>query len=99
MYEIATDIAKRGRAAGLLISVGGSIMPSNVNAVIERIKPDKVNTRNLVFAVNGDVDYAEAVLKALELEIAILEWKKSTYLDYVTMIEDRVKVLHSRLGV
>ena len=97
MFVIAADIAQRGQERGLIISVGGGITPSNVNQVIQRIRPDKVNTRNLIFAVVEGVDYTLAIQKALELEIAILEWKKKTYLDYVAMIDQRIKVITSRL--
>ncbi len=99
MYEIAADIASRGKEAGLLISVGGNVNPANVNSIIERIRPDKVNTRNLVFKVNAGVDYPLAIKKALELEIAILEWKKKIYADFVRMMEKRVAVLKSRLEI
>ena len=72
VINASSRVVKSAKALGYHTSIGGSIEPSNVDKVVEKIAPDFVNTRNFAFS-SKIKDLKSSVQSALETEILFCE--------------------------
>ncbi|MEM2897466.1 MAG: aldolase/citrate lyase family protein [Candidatus Bathyarchaeia archaeon] len=97
VIEMTRRITEKAHAAGMLVSVGGGITPSNAELVATEIKPDKINTRNVVFSLKDCPNIKEALKKALEFEMALMKNEAEKLSKKVEALEKRIKVLEQRI--
>ena len=69
MCKIIVETAQRKK---IKVSIGGGVNPKNAERVFQRIKPDKINTRSIVFNRGCSLDIKQSILKALEYEILMM---------------------------
>jgi hypothetical protein len=96
VMEIVWDIANRCSKRGLVVSVGGGITPKNAAIIAQKIKPNKINTRNLVFDLEKCPDISEAISKSLDFEIALLNHRANLLKKEYDSLIRRIKVLEER---
>lgn len=71
VLAVTRDIVSQVRDRGKATSVGGSLNPLNVQVVRELIRPDRVNTRHLIFTFTISSNLFDAVRRGLEFEILL----------------------------
>ena len=85
------------RSRNITASVGGSINPASIDALIREVRPQKFNTRVVTFDVHPGRNYGSAVKEAIEFEILMLtnDCRKG----FISADEEkfRVKQLKNRL--
>lgn len=67
-------VMRAARVGGYATSIGGGISPANVSAVVARLRPDAVNTRNFSFGRVGSrvaADLVASIRAALAAEIML----------------------------
>jgi hypothetical protein len=96
VMKMTKEITRKAQAAGLVVSVGGGITPSNARRIAEEIKPDKMNTRHVVISLRHCPDPGEAIRKGLELEAALMRNEQEKLNARVSVLEKRVKELEKR---
>lgn len=69
VMRAARRVVGAARGRGYRLSIGGGIDPGNVAAVVARLAPDFVNTRNFAFRARAGLE--TAIRRALEAEILI----------------------------
>jgi len=97
VIEICKRITEMAHKAGLLVSVGGGVTPSNAKMVAEKVGPDKVNTRHVVFGVKDSPDLGAAVKKGLEFEEALLRHEEEELSAELKSVEERIEELKKRI--
>ena len=96
MCKIIIEAAQR---KNIKVSVGGSVNPKNAERVFQLIKPDKINTRSVIFNRGGSLDIEQSVLKALEFEILMMQ--EDLRMGFILKNEatDRIEKLKKRMAV
>lgn len=81
------------------VSIGGSVNPENASRVFTEIKPDKINTRSVVFDRKSSSDIKRSILKALEFEIEMM--KEDFRKNFIPKREadERIEKLEKRMVV
>jgi len=97
VIAMCKEITQKAHDAGLIVSVGGGVTPSNAKMVVEEVKPDKVNTRHMVFSVKDSPNISESVRKGLEFELALLENEVGPLREQLNVVENRIKTLKGRI--
>ncbi|MEM5782518.1 MAG: aldolase/citrate lyase family protein [Candidatus Aenigmatarchaeota archaeon] len=97
VIEVTKKITEKAHANGLIVSVGGGITPSNAELIAKEVKPDKINTRNVVFSLKDCPNLKEALKKALEFEIALMRNEAEKLSKKLEALEKRIKVLEKRI--
>lgn len=94
---LVVKVVKKIQSKNIPVSVGGGIAPETINGYLEKVRPDKFNTRVITFQVEPDRDYHEAVQAALRFEILMLEHDSSR--KFISRDEEkfRIKELKKRL--
>ena len=92
MLEIASDFARRARAAGLIVGFGGGISFDAIPFIVKMAPlSDKFETRKIVFRMMDDEKkMREAILLAMRFETLYLE-NKCDFYDRMAS-EDRVRL-------
>ena len=95
--RMSTLIVKEASRKSIKVSVGGAVNPKNAQQIFESIKPDKINTRSVVFNKRDSSDIEQSVLKALEFEIIMME--EDFRMDFVSKKEakSRIEKLKKRM--
>ncbi|MBT5470520.1 MAG: aldolase [Nitrospina sp.] len=88
---------KKIQSKKLPVSVGGGIQPETIDGFLEKVRPDKFNTRVVTFDVVPGQKYGQAVAEALKFEILMLEHDAG--MGFITRDEEkfRIKELKKRL--
>ncbi len=92
VMRLSGKVLKAARARGYETSVGGGLDPRNIRAILERLKPDMVNTRNFAFAAGRADRLSAAVRAALEAEILVCAATRGE------LAKRRIPALKSRLA-
>lgn len=71
VFAVVRDIVSQVREYGKITSVGGSLNPLNAQVVRELIRPDRVNTRHLIFSFSSGSNLYAAIKRGLEFEILL----------------------------
>lgn len=81
MYEAAADFAKRAKAAGIIVGMGGGISFDAVPFIQKMASLiDKFETRKIVFRASDDEQHLKrGIVKAMEFEILYLQNKCEFY--------------------
>ena len=105
LYEVCADFARRARAAGLRVGMGGGISMDAI-PFISQIAPllDKFESRKIVFRVEKDeAKLRAAILKAMEFETLYLKFKGAFYnrmaqedAQRIQMMEDRIQIAYTQ---
>ncbi len=90
-------VVKKIKSKKISVSVGGGIQPETINSFLEKVQPDKFNTRVVTFDVVPGQNYGPSVSEALRFEILMLEHDASQ--GFITRDEEkfRIKELKKRL--
>ena len=96
--NICKEVVERANEKNIKISIGGAINPKNAKRIFEEIKPDKINTRSLVFERNCS-NIEASVLKALEFEIIMSD--EDIRLGFISSREgrERIEKLKQRMSI
>lgn len=88
---------KKIQSKKIPVSVGGGIQPESIDGFLDKVKPDKFNTRVVTFNVVPGQKYNLAVEAALRFEILMLEHDAGH--GFITRDEEkfRIKELKKRL--
>ena len=88
---------KKIQSKKISVSVGGGIQPEMIDSFLEKVKPDKFNTRVVTFDVVPGQKYGHAVAEALRFEILMLEHDARQ--GFITRDEEkfRIRELKKRL--
>ncbi|MBU0599802.1 aldolase [bacterium] len=97
VMEITKEITKKAQKVNLIVSVGGGITPNNSLVIVEKINPERINTRNLGFNLKRCHCITKSIKKALEFELALLEHKAKQVKDHYDLLTKRVNTLKMRL--
>lgn len=97
--RISKIIIEEAQRKNIKVSIGGTVNPKNAKQVFEEMKPDKINTRSIVFNRGSSSDVGKAVLMALEFEIIMM--KEDLKHGFVSIDEarDRTEKLKKRMAV
>jgi len=98
VMAMTKEITRKAQALGLTVSVGGGITPANARRIVDRIKPDKINSRHVVINVERCPDISEAFKKALAFESALMQYEAYELSIRVTLLQKRVATLEKRLA-
>ena len=95
MCKVIIEAAQR---KNIKVSIGGAVNPKNAERVFQQIKPDKINTRSVVFNRGCPLNIEKSILKALEFEILIL--KEDLRLGFISKNEatERMGKLKKRMA-
>ncbi len=96
MCKVIVEAAQR---KNIKVSIGGAVNPKNAERVFKQIKPDKINTRSVVFSRGCSLDIEQFVLKALEFEILMM--REDLRLGFISKNEatDRIEKLKKRMAI
>ena len=97
IFTIARVITQKAQKLGIKVSVGGGITPDGAVRVAQHIKPDKINTRHVVFDLSKCLNLIEAIYLALDFEIGLLhiDEKKTSSVE-VNYVKRRIEELKFR---
>jgi hypothetical protein len=95
MCKVIVEAAQR---KNIKVSIGGAVNPKNAERVFKQIKPDKINTRSVVFNRGCSLGIERSILMALEYEILML--KEDLRLGFISKNEstDRIQKLKKRMA-
>ena len=95
MCKVIIEAAQR---KNIKVSIGGAVNPKNAERVFQQIKPDKINTRSVVFNRGCPLNIEKSILKALEFEILML--KEDLRLGFISKNEatERMGKLKKRMA-
>ncbi len=92
VYLVTESIVRWSEELGKITSVGGKITPRNAPVIQTRIRPQRINTRHMVFEISKCRDIAQAVQLGLEFEIelygALAEIEPSKRAVYAKLVEN-----------
>ncbi len=92
VYLVTESIVRWSEELGKITSVGGKITPYNAPVIHARIRPQRINTRHMVFEILKCRDIAQAVKLGLEFEIelygALAEIEPSKRAVYAKLVEN-----------
>lgn len=69
VWHAASAAVRAARSTGREVALGGAVTPRSAREILERLAPDRIETRNVVFRAEAA---PEGIAAALELEILFL---------------------------
>lgn len=96
VMNLVAEVTRKSQDKGLVVSVGGGITPKNAKMIIEKAKPNKINTRHVVFDARTP-NISDAVEKGLEFEIAWLKYLSKRLLEQRDKVERRISEIERRM--
>jgi len=97
VYSMLAEMASQLRNTNKVIIVGGTIHPENSVEIVERIAPDRIDTRMFVIGARNIEKIATGVKKCLILEKALYLKMKTLFSYREGFIEGLLKKINHRL--
>ncbi len=92
-------IKSQAQQHGLVVSLGGQIEPSISPILIEKVKPNFINSRHMVLAVPRlDIKPATAVIENLRFECELYLHLSEVFFEYKTRYTERIETINQRLS-
>lgn len=97
--NMCKTIIETAQRNNIKVSIGGAVNHKNAERVFKQIKPDKINTRSVVFSRGGSSDIEKSILKALEYEVLMM--REDFRLGFISENEaaDRIEKLKKRMTI
>lgn len=94
---IVKDIRERSKRIGKIVSIGGQITPKRSRRIVEYIKPEKINIRNVVIMTERTKDIERSVKEALLFEGELLRFSLENRLNVSSLLRHRIDIIRGRL--
>tara|TARA_B100000315_G_scaffold213773_1_gene211900 strand:- start:8278 stop:9057 length:780 start_codon:yes stop_codon:yes gene_type:complete len=97
--NMCKTIVEAAQRKNIKVSIGGAVNPKNAERVFNQIKPDKINTRSVVFNRGSSLDIERSIVMALKYEILMM--KEDLRLGFISKNEatDRIEKLNKRMTI
>lgn len=98
VYNRITKLTSIIHNENKIVSIGGSITPASAIRIENKVKPDKINIRTVVINLKSCKNIKEAIIRSLEFEILLLEFRKK-YRKDVDILDKRMNLIMDRMCV